>query len=202
MNLPSHRARPGILGPQLPDPSSSSTVTIVEFKKGPFYPEVGDFSGAGAANVRLVNKLPAEGILNVQGGMFGYGRARSSPILPRVGPGQPALRLRVRPLRRGRGSSPSARTATTAFCATTGTTRAQKSTLTASVYLAPEWRSTDCRSPSARSTRGSSRASGGALDPSDGGNTGRGALTLGLDAPRRRRGRDDEGDPLRLFITV
>src|SRR5579862_2462673 len=79
VNLPSHAHGQGysdlnFLIPELID--------TIEFKKGPFYPEVGDFSGAGAANIRLVRTLP-EGIANVQLGQFGYARAllAESPTL-------------------------------------------------------------------------------------------------------------------------
>src|ERR1022692_570408 len=71
VNLPSHVHGQGysdlnFLIPELVD--------AIDFRKGPFYPEVGDFSGAGAANIRLVSAL-SEGIANVQLGQFGYARA-------------------------------------------------------------------------------------------------------------------------------
>ena len=46
---------------------------------------MGDFSGAGAANIRQVSALP-EGIANVQLGQFGYARALLADS-PTVGPG-------------------------------------------------------------------------------------------------------------------
>ena len=57
----------------------------IDYKKGPFYPEVGDFSGAGAANIRLVDSLP-QGLANLQAGMFNYARALVADS-PQVGPG-------------------------------------------------------------------------------------------------------------------
>ncbi len=82
VNLPSHAHGQGyadlnFLIPELVD--------AIEFKKGPFYPEVGDFSGAGAANIRLVTRLP-EGIANLQLGQFGYARALLAES-PSLGPG-------------------------------------------------------------------------------------------------------------------
>ena len=170
VNLPSHAHGQGysdlnFLIPELID--------TIEFKKGPFYPEVGDFSGAGAANIRLVNKLP-EGILNVQGGMFGYARALVADS-PRVGPGRLLYAFEydhydgpwVVPERSNRYNGllryhwDDART---------------EVNLTASVYVAPEWRSTDQVAQRAIDEGLIPRF--GALDPSDGGNTGRGALTL------------------------
>ena len=49
-------------------------VERVDFKKGPYYADVGDFGSAGAFNVRYVDRIPA-GILRVDGGQLGYGRA-------------------------------------------------------------------------------------------------------------------------------
>ncbi len=49
-------------------------VQRVDFKKGPYYADVGDFGSAGAFNVRYFDRLPA-GILRVDGGQLGYGRA-------------------------------------------------------------------------------------------------------------------------------
>src|ERR1022692_1278644 len=82
VNLPSHAHGQGysdlnFLIPEL--------VESIEFKKGPFYPEVGDFSGSGAADIHLVSKLP-EGIANLQGGQFGYARALLADS-PMLGPG-------------------------------------------------------------------------------------------------------------------
>ena len=60
-------------------------VSFIEYRKGPFYSEVGDFSGSGAANVHLVNSLP-QGSLNLQGGMFGFARGLAAASTT-VGPG-------------------------------------------------------------------------------------------------------------------
>ena len=82
VNLPSHAHGQGysdlnFLIPELVDE--------IDFKKGPFYPEVGDFSGAGAANIHIGKTLP-EGIANMQLGMFGYARALLAES-PQLGPG-------------------------------------------------------------------------------------------------------------------
>ena len=100
VNLPSHAHGQGysdlnFLIPELVD--------AIDFEKGPFYPEVGDFSGAGAANIHLVSTLP-EGIANVQLGQFGYARALLADS-PTARSGHAALRPRVQPLRRALGSA-------------------------------------------------------------------------------------------------
>ncbi len=60
-------------------------VERVDFEKGPFYPEVGDFSGAGAAQFRLFDELPS-GIALGSFGSHGYGRVLIADS-PKVGPG-------------------------------------------------------------------------------------------------------------------
>jgi hypothetical protein len=60
-------------------------VARIDFKKGPFYAEVGDFSGSGAADIHVVSKLP-QSIANAQVGMFGFVRALVADS-PALGPG-------------------------------------------------------------------------------------------------------------------
>lgn len=54
----------------------------VNYKKGVYYPDLGDFSSAGAADIEYYDKLPAS-IARVEGGSFGYARGlfASSPAL-------------------------------------------------------------------------------------------------------------------------
>jgi hypothetical protein len=170
VNLPSHAHGQGYSDLNFLIPEIIDTI---EFKKGPFYPEVGDFSGAGAANIRLVNKLP-EGILNLQGGMFGYARALVADS-PRVGAGRLLYAFEydhydgpwVVPERSNRYNG---------LLRYHWDDARDQINLTASVYVAPEWRSTDQVAQRAIDEGLIPRF--GALDPSDGGNTGRGALTL------------------------
>jgi len=49
-------------------------INSIQFKKGPYYADEGDFSSAGAANVDYVNSL-ARPIVSFTGGSFGYMRA-------------------------------------------------------------------------------------------------------------------------------
>ncbi|HXU60275.1 MAG TPA: TonB-dependent receptor, partial [Polyangia bacterium] len=170
VNLPSHAHGQGysdlnFLIPEL--------VAGIDFKKGPFYPEVGDFSGAGAADVRLVDRLP-EGLATAQLGRFGYARVLVADS-PRLGPGRllaafsydhadgpwvlPEHANRYNGLVRYRWDrGPDALTAT------------------ASLYAAPDWRATD-------QVPGRALADGtlprfGAVDPTDGGDAGRAGLSL------------------------
>jgi hypothetical protein len=60
-------------------------VSGVQFKKGPYFADEGDFSAAGAANVNYVNQLERP-ILHVSGGNDGWGRIFGAAS-PRVGGG-------------------------------------------------------------------------------------------------------------------
>ncbi len=46
----------------------------VDYKKGPYYADVGDFGSAGAFGVHYYDVLPS-GVARLEGGQFGYGRA-------------------------------------------------------------------------------------------------------------------------------
>src|SRR5581483_3491526 len=70
MNLPTHAHGQGYLDLNFLMPE---LVDHIEYKKGPYYAEVGDFSSAGAADIHYVDQLP-EGIVKVGGGSFQYGR--------------------------------------------------------------------------------------------------------------------------------
>jgi len=70
VNMPSHAHGQGysdlnFLIPEL--------VEQVDYKKGPYYADVGDFGSAGAFNIRYYNELPS-GFLHVEGGQFNYER--------------------------------------------------------------------------------------------------------------------------------
>ena len=49
-------------------------VESVNFRKGPYYADVGDFGAAGAFGINYYDTLPA-GLVRVEGGQVGYGRA-------------------------------------------------------------------------------------------------------------------------------
>jgi hypothetical protein len=46
----------------------------INYRKGPYFGDVGDFSLAGSADIRYVDSLP-QGFASLTGGMYGYGRA-------------------------------------------------------------------------------------------------------------------------------
>ncbi|HTA19814.1 MAG TPA: TonB-dependent receptor plug domain-containing protein [Polyangia bacterium] len=185
VNLPSHAHGQGysdlnFLIPELVD--------SIRFEKGPFYPEVGDFSGAGAAEIHLVDRLP-EGILNVQGGMFGYARALAAAA-PKVGPGTLLYAVEydhydgpwVLPERSSRYNG---------LLRYHWDDARDQVNLTGSLYWAPEWRSTDQIPQRAIADGAITRF--GALDPTDGGRTGRAALSLDWT-------RHDEGVTTKLVV--
>ena len=60
-------------------------VSGVQFRKGPYFTDEGDFSAAGAANISYVNQLEHATLL-MRGGNYGWGRLFSAAS-PRVGDG-------------------------------------------------------------------------------------------------------------------
>ncbi len=70
VNMPSHAHGQGyadlnFLIPEL--------VEKVDYKKGPYYADVGDFGSAGAFDLHYYDRLP-RGIAQIEGGQYGYGR--------------------------------------------------------------------------------------------------------------------------------
>ena len=147
-------------------------VQRINYRKGPYFAEEGDFSSAGAARIRLVDSLP-QGVLNVTAGQDGYRRAlvaNSSALsagnllyafeaLHNDGPWEHAEDLRKLNglLRYSVG------------------TAANRTSLTAMAYDA-RWNSTD-QIP-LRAVDSGLVGRYGALDPSDGGRTSRQSLSL------------------------
>jgi TonB-dependent receptor-like protein len=170
VNLPSHAHGQGysdlnFLIPELVD--------TISFEKGPFYPEVGDFSGAGAADVHLVDRLP-EGILNVQGGMFGYARALAAAS-PKVGPGTLLYAIEYNHYD-GPWVLPEHSNRYNGLLRYHWDDARDQLNVMASLYWAPEWRSTD--QVAQRAITDGTITRFGALDPTDGGRTGRAALSF------------------------
>ncbi len=170
VNLPSHAHGQGysdlnFLIPEL--------VESIEFKKGPFYPEVGDFSGAGAADIHLVSALP-EGIVNVQGGEFGYARALVADS-PRLGPGTLLYALEYNHYD-GPWDLPEHSNRYNGLLRYHWDGARDDYNLTAGAYWAPEWQATD--QVAQRAIDGGLISRFGSLDPSDGGRTGRVALSF------------------------
>ena len=71
VNMPSHGHGQGYADTNFLIPE---LVTAVQFKKGPYFAEEGDFSSAGAASINYANRLERP-LLLLQGGSFGHKRA-------------------------------------------------------------------------------------------------------------------------------
>ena len=170
VNLPSHAHGQGYsdLNFMIPE-----LVSFIEYRKGPFYSEVGDFSGSGAANVHLVNSLP-QGTLNLQGGMYGFVRGLAAASST-VGPGTLLYALEYNHYN-GPWVVPEGSNRYNGLLRYHWSDSQDQYSLTASVYAAPNWHSTDQVPQRAIDDGLITRF--GAIDPSDGGNTGRGALTF------------------------
>jgi TonB dependent receptor/Carboxypeptidase regulatory-like domain/TonB-dependent Receptor Plug Domain len=71
LNLPSHAHGEGYadMGTVIPE-----LVERIDFEKGPYYANIGNYGSAGAASVVFFKTLP-ENFIVVEGGMYGYGRA-------------------------------------------------------------------------------------------------------------------------------
>lgn len=59
-------------------------VDAVEYRKGPYYADYGDFSAAGAADIRYKDRLD-RAIVELTGGAYGYGRALAAHSLKAAG---------------------------------------------------------------------------------------------------------------------
>src|SRR5277367_2238114 len=71
LNLPSHAHGEGYADMNTVIPEF---VERIDFEKGPYYADVGNYGSAGAAHVEYFKSLP-ENFFKVEGGMYGYGRA-------------------------------------------------------------------------------------------------------------------------------
>jgi hypothetical protein len=80
INLPTHGHGQGYTDLNFMIPE---LIERVDFKKGPYFVEEGDFSSAGAISIDYFNVMP-KGLFLIEGGMYGYGRsvfADSAPAL-------------------------------------------------------------------------------------------------------------------------
>ena len=113
MNMPTHAHGQGYMDINSMIPE---LIQKIDFGKGPYYAEVGDFSSAGYAKLFSMDRLPA-GIFKFTGGEFGYYRtllANSN----QVGDGDLPLRWRIQPIQTGFGSSRRTRQNSMACCVT------------------------------------------------------------------------------------
>ncbi len=163
VNLPSHAHGQGysdlnFLIPELID--------TIDYKKGPFYPEVGDFSAAGAANITLVNTLPYN-VLNVQGGMYNFIRTLLAGSF-KEGQGSLLYAFEYNHYD-GPWVNPEKSNRYNVLLKYHQEDDTDAFTVTANAYVAPGWNSSDQIPQRAVSQDIISRY--GALDPSDGGRT-------------------------------
>jgi hypothetical protein len=70
LNLPSHAHGEGYSDMNIVIPEF---VQRVNFEKGPYYADVGNFGAAGSAHMEFFKTLPQD-FIKVEGGMYGYGR--------------------------------------------------------------------------------------------------------------------------------
>ncbi len=71
LNLPSHAHGEGYSDMNTVIPEF---VERMDYEKGPYYADVGNYGSAGAAHVEFFKTLP-QNFFQVEGGMYGYGRA-------------------------------------------------------------------------------------------------------------------------------
>jgi hypothetical protein len=82
VNMPTHAHAQGYADSNFLIPE---LVSGIQFRKGPYYAENGDFSSAGSANINYFNVLERP-IVSVSGGSFDYGRFLGA-VSPQVGTG-------------------------------------------------------------------------------------------------------------------
>jgi len=82
VNMPTHAHAQGYADANFLIPE---LVNSVQFRKGPYYAESGDFSSAGSANINYFNMLDSS-IVSLSGGSYGYSRFLGATS-PTVGPG-------------------------------------------------------------------------------------------------------------------
>jgi hypothetical protein len=82
VNMPTHAHAQGYADSNFLIPE---LVSGVQYRKGPYYADQGDFSSAGAANVNYFNRLDRP-IANISVGSFNYVRFLGA-VSPRLGPG-------------------------------------------------------------------------------------------------------------------
>ena len=146
----------------------------IDYKKGPYFAEEGDFASAGAAHMGLVNELP-QGIASVTGGSNGYMRA----LLADSFKAADGTLLYGLDFGRNNGpwDKPEEARRYNGVLRYTGGTRADGFNLTAMAYR-NTWNSTD--QVPLRAVQSGLIDRFGAIDPSDGGSTSRYSLNYAM----------------------
>ena len=78
-------------------------ISRVDYWKGPYYANIGDFSSAGGAHMRYSDNMK-EGVVSVPAATYGYARALLAGSAP-AGPGRVHLRARIPAQRRSLGGA-------------------------------------------------------------------------------------------------
>jgi len=170
VNLPSHAHGQGYSDLNFVIPE---LIQSIDYRKGPFFPEIGDFSGAGAAEINLVTSLPHT-ILSVESGMYDYERVLLAGS-PKVGAGNLLYAFEYNHYD-GPWVNPEHSNRYNFFLRYHQEVGDDQINITSSDYYAPGWHSTDQVAQRAINEGLISRY--GAIDPSDGGKTGRYALSF------------------------
>ena len=169
VNLPTHAHGQGYTDLNFVIPELIQTI---HYRKGPYYAEVGDFGSAGAADISYVESMP-QNLASFEGGSFGYYRGLYAGSSPAAGGNLlygAELGHNDGPWANGEDSKK-----------VNGIARFSKEkdgtgfTLTAMGYAAG-WDATDQVARRAIDTLPGGRY--GAIDPSDGGSTHRGSLSM------------------------
>jgi outer membrane receptor protein involved in Fe transport len=157
-------------------------VQRIDYRKGPYYAQEGDFSSAGSADIQYRNSLD-RGIAYLSAGEFGYRRALFAASTPPGRPGagtdsggnSPELLGAVELLQNdGPWTTPAGLRKTNALLRLSDGTRAQGWSIDGAYYDA-HWNSTDQVPLSLIDSGQLGRFS--AMDPTDGGNSGRQILS-------------------------
>lgn len=164
-------------------------VQSVDFNKGPFYPEIGDFSAAGAAHYRLFDELPRN-FVALSAGENGYARFAAGDSLRR-GTDVTTLGIELEHYD-GPWETPDNFHRLNALVRQTWNRGGAHFSVTALGYRA-KWTSTD-QIP-LRAVESGALDRFGTLDPSDGGETTRSSLSF-----LWRRGDDKDGLKLSGYV--
>jgi hypothetical protein len=146
-------------------------VQRIDYRKGPYYAQDGDFSSAGSADIQYRSSLDRS-IANLTAGTFGYRRALFAGSTPAAGAGGAPVLLGAVELQGNNGpwTTPEGLQKINALLRLSDGTRAQGWSIDG-VYYDARWNSTDQVPLSLIDSGRLGRFS--TLDPTDGGNSGR-----------------------------
>ena len=150
-------------------------VQRIDYRKGPYFADEGDFASAGAARIRLTDRLP-QGMASLSLGSMAT-RAACWPIRSTAAQRHLAVRPGTEPQRRPVGHARARPQGTAACCATAQGTPDDGYSVTGMAYTS-SWNSTD-QIP-LRAVESGLIGRFGAIDPTDGGDTARYSLSYAM----------------------